>query len=167
MTEPDDPHPPGSEALPPRDGDAPLHELGRDALSAFLYEALVAEELVALMRELGVSVPGYRDEALHDAEKADVLADTLRARPEARAAVLAQLRRAYEFPALEAVVLPPPVAEELALVAIEADAPVRLLWRLLADPSAEVRRLKAELRRVTEERDILKKAAAYFAKTSG
>ncbi len=33
--------------------------------------------------------------------------------------------------------------------------------------SAEVRRLKAELRRVTEERDILKKAAAYFAKTSG
>ncbi|CAM5185571.1 Transposase OS=Castellaniella defragrans OX=75697 GN=HNR28_000546 PE=4 SV=1 [Castellaniella denitrificans] len=30
----------------------------------------------------------------------------------------------------------------------------------------EVRRLKAELRRVTEERDILKKAAAYFAKQS-
>ena len=35
------------------------------------------------------------------------------------------------------------------------------------EQSAEVRRLKAELRRVTEERDILKKAAAYFAKTSG
>jgi transposase len=32
------------------------------------------------------------------------------------------------------------------------------------DQSAEVRRLKAELRRVTEERDILKKAAAYFAR---
>lgn len=32
---------------------------------------------------------------------------------------------------------------------------------------AELRRLKAELKRVTEERDILKKAAAYFAKTSG
>jgi transposase len=31
----------------------------------------------------------------------------------------------------------------------------------------EVQRLKAELRRVTEERDILKKAAAYFAKGSG
>jgi transposase len=30
--------------------------------------------------------------------------------------------------------------------------------------SAEIRRLRAELRRVTEERDILKKAAAYFAK---
>ena len=33
-----------------------------------------------------------------------------------------------------------------------------------ASDSAEVRRLKAELKRVTEERDILEKAAAYFAK---
>jgi transposase len=32
------------------------------------------------------------------------------------------------------------------------------------DQNAEVRRLKAELKRMTEERDILKKAAAYFAK---
>lgn len=31
----------------------------------------------------------------------------------------------------------------------------------------EIRRLKADLRRVTEERDILKKAARYFAKESG
>lgn len=31
---------------------------------------------------------------------------------------------------------------------------------------AEMVRLKAELRRTTEERDILKKAAAYFAKVS-
>jgi len=30
--------------------------------------------------------------------------------------------------------------------------------------SAEIRRLKAELLRVTEERDILKKATAYFAR---
>jgi transposase len=30
----------------------------------------------------------------------------------------------------------------------------------------ELRRLRAELKRVTEERDILKKAAAYFAKES-
>ena len=32
------------------------------------------------------------------------------------------------------------------------------------DHSAEIRRLKQELARVTEERDILKKATAYFAK---
>lgn len=31
----------------------------------------------------------------------------------------------------------------------------------------EVARLRRELKRVTEERDILKKAAAYFAKVSG
>jgi transposase len=36
-----------------------------------------------------------------------------------------------------------------------------------SDQAAELRRMKAELRRVTEERDILKKAAAYFAKQSG
>ena len=34
------------------------------------------------------------------------------------------------------------------------------------DQQTEVRRLKAELKRVNEERDILKKAAAYFARTS-
>src|SRR5450830_1822758 len=32
------------------------------------------------------------------------------------------------------------------------------------DQHAELRRLQAELKRVTEERDILKNAAAYFAK---
>ena len=32
---------------------------------------------------------------------------------------------------------------------------------------AELRRLRAELKRVAEERDILKKTAVYFAKQSG
>jgi transposase len=32
------------------------------------------------------------------------------------------------------------------------------------DQATEIRRLKQELARVTEERDILKKATAYFAK---
>lgn len=35
------------------------------------------------------------------------------------------------------------------------------------DQQAELRKLGAELKRVTEERDILKKAAAYFAKECG
>lgn len=34
------------------------------------------------------------------------------------------------------------------------------------DPSAELTKLKKELQRVTEERDILKKAAVYFASQS-
>ena len=33
----------------------------------------------------------------------------------------------------------------------------------LAAEQAEIKRLKKELKRVTDERDILKKAAAYFA----
>lgn len=36
-----------------------------------------------------------------------------------------------------------------------------------AQLKAEVSRLKAELKRANEERDILKKAATYFAKLSG
>ncbi|OQW60685.1 MAG: hypothetical protein BVN28_08505 [Nitrospira sp. ST-bin4] len=35
-----------------------------------------------------------------------------------------------------------------------------------AEPAAELTRLKRELARVTEERDILKKAAVYFARES-
>jgi len=35
------------------------------------------------------------------------------------------------------------------------------------DQQSDIERLKAELKRVTEERDILKKAAAYFAKQLG
>ena len=37
----------------------------------------------------------------------------------------------------------------------------------MADSQAENAQLKAELRRVTEERDILKKAAKYFASNPG
>lgn len=36
-----------------------------------------------------------------------------------------------------------------------------------AEEAKELRSLKAELARITEERDILKKAAAYFARNSG
>jgi transposase len=36
----------------------------------------------------------------------------------------------------------------------------------VADQAAEIRRLKRELARVTEERTILKKATAYFARGS-
>jgi transposase len=35
-----------------------------------------------------------------------------------------------------------------------------------AEPAAELARLKRELARVTEERDILKKAAIFFARES-
>jgi transposase len=36
-----------------------------------------------------------------------------------------------------------------------------------SNEAVELRRLRSEVKRLTEERDILKKAAAYFAKESG
>ena len=45
----------------------------------------------------------------------------------------------------------------------KADEPMSNNLKVL---QAEMVKLKAELRRTTEERDILKKAAAYFAKQS-
>lgn len=39
--------------------------------------------------------------------------------------------------------------------------------RAASDKDAEIARLNRELERVSEERDILKKAARYFAKESG
>jgi len=45
--------------------------------------------------------------------------------------------------------------------------PKRAIPAEFTEQQVEIRRLKAELKRVTEERDILKKAAAYFAKESG
>lgn len=40
-------------------------------------------------------------------------------------------------------------------------------YKAQTEEQAEIRRLRKELKRVEEERDILKKAAAYFAKQSG
>ena len=45
--------------------------------------------------------------------------------------------------------------------------PQQAKHQALDEAQVELRRLKTELRRVTEERDILKKAATYFAKESG
>ena len=127
-------------ALPARDGDAPLHELTRDQLTAFLLAAFTGDELLELLREAKVQPGrGYRLESLDDLGRADLLADELRAVPAARGPTMALLRQTYEFPALEGVVLPKQVADELSALAVEPDAPIRLLWRLIADPSPEIR----------------------------
>jgi transposase len=62
------------------------------------------------------------------------------------------------------------VAERLGISAntlyiwIRKAAPASLAVDELAASRKEIQRLKTELRRVQEERDILKKAAAYFAR---
>jgi len=69
-----------------------------------------------------------------------------------------------------------PVAEVSARLGVSTHSLYKWMKEQLLPPghrqeqvsqTEELRRLKAELKRVTEERDILKKAAAYFAKQSG
>ncbi len=47
---------------------------------------------------------------------------------------------------------------------IKKYGPRSVEYQAKQDQAAEIRRLKSELKRVTEQGDILKKAAAYFAK---
>ena len=128
-----------SARLPNRDGDAPLSELSRDHLSVLLYMAFTGKELATLIRDLKVHVPGFRLEKLSDAERADVMADEIREAEDAEKAALDLFRKIYEFPALDVVALSKEVAEEIARLAVEHDAPVRMLWRLIADPEKSVR----------------------------
>jgi transposase len=69
-----------------------------------------------------------------------------------------------------------PVAEVASRLGVSAHSlyqwlkrynPKRAISAESTDQQAEIRHLKAELKRMTEERDTLKKAAAYFAKESG
>ena len=54
--------------------------------------------------------------------------------------------------------------EWVRLARAKSESPAEFAPAPIKGESAEVRRLRTELKRVTEERDILKKAAAYFAK---
>ncbi len=125
--------------LPPPVGDAPLHELSRDALSAFLYAALLPEETLALVKALGLSSPGFRTEGLSEVERCDLLADEVRAAPESRRPVLEALRRGLKEPAFANSTLDPVAADELLEVAGSDHGLAIALWRLVADPQPEVR----------------------------
>lgn len=126
-------------ALPDPRGDAPLHELSRDALSVLLYVALLPEEARAIVKDLGISVPGFRREALSDVESCDVLADEIRAAPQARAPVIEKLRSAFGGMPLPDVPLDPTGADDLLAVGSSDHGLTFALWRVLADPDPEVR----------------------------
>jgi hypothetical protein len=140
------------EAIPPPDGDAPLQELSRDALSAFLYAALLPAEALALVKSLRLSAPGFRAEGLSEVEWCDLLADEVRAAPTARVAVLDALRAGLKEPAFAQSPLDPIAADELLEVAGSDHGLAITLWRLVADPQPEVRaRGAAALERLAAE----------------
>ncbi|HTP52026.1 MAG TPA: hypothetical protein VMK42_15130 [Anaeromyxobacteraceae bacterium] len=129
----------GSRAKASRVREAPLHELSRDQLSVFLYVALLPEETRALVKELGLSVPGFRTEALTDVERCDVLADEILAHPPSSAPVHRALGKAFEAPPLGREALDPPAWQEL-LRSCATDAALPLtLWRVLSDRDGKVR----------------------------
>ncbi len=103
-------------ALPAPDGDAPLQELGRDALSVFLFVGLTPDETRALVKELELQVPGFRTDALSDVQRCDVLADEIRARPEVRARAVALLRKAFGRLPLPATPLDARAADDLLAI---------------------------------------------------
>ena len=100
-------------SLPAADGDAPLHELTRDELSVFLYAALLPEENLRIVRDLGLSVPGFRTEGLSEVERCDLIADEVRAVPEERVRILEALRNGFGRPPLPRVALDAPAARDL------------------------------------------------------
>ena len=121
-------------ALPAADGDAQLHELTRDELSVFLFAALLPEETLRIVRELGLSVPGFRTEGLSEAERCDLVADELLAVPDVRGRVLDALRNGFGRPPLMAVPLDERSAHDLLEVGTTEHGTVLALWRVLADP---------------------------------
>ncbi len=126
--------------LPAADFDAPLHELTFDELSVFLYVALQPDETTALIRELGLRQPGFRQESLGDVQRCDLIAGEILDAPDRRAPVLDRLRKALTRPILSSWPLDPAAAADLVEGTCLTGAPEALaLWRVLADPSPAVR----------------------------
>jgi mRNA-degrading endonuclease RelE of RelBE toxin-antitoxin system len=119
--------------------DAPLHELTRDQLSVFLYVALLPEETRAIVKELGLGVPGFRSGALGDVERCDVIADEIRDHPPSARPVLASLAKAFESPPLAGLDLGGEGAADLLAVGGGDSALALSLWRVLSDRVPAVR----------------------------
>jgi hypothetical protein len=125
--------------LPDPRGDAPLHELDRDPLSVFLFVALMPDETRALVKELGLQVPGFRSDALTDVQRCDVLADEIRARPEIGGRVLDCLRKAFGQLAFFSAALDGQAAADLLAMGWGDNGLALSLWRVLADPDPAIR----------------------------
>jgi mRNA-degrading endonuclease RelE of RelBE toxin-antitoxin system len=125
---------------PPGTDEIPFGELSRDAASAFLYAALLPDETLAFVKQLGLTRPGFRPEGLGEVERCDLLADELIVHAPSRAGVLAALRKALKEPAFARSTLDEAASDELLEVAGSDHGLAIALWRLLVDPLPAVRR---------------------------
>ncbi len=124
----------------PQVGDAPLPELTRDQLSVFLYVALTPEETRAIVKDRKLGIPGFRTGSLSDVERCDVIADEIRADPDAARPVIEALTRAFGGPPLPAIPLGTGGARDLLTVGGGDSALALSLWRVLSDRDPVVRR---------------------------
>lgn len=120
-------------------GTAPLQDLTRDQLSVFLYVALLPDEVRAIVKDLGLSMPGFRREALGDVECCDLVADEIRASPRTAAPVLRALEGAFKAIPLARHALDPGAADELLQMCSGENALALSLWRVLSDEDPAVR----------------------------
>lgn len=133
------PRKPAPIALPDPSWDAPLHELSRDALSIFIYVALLPEDTARIVKELGLIQPGFRQEALGEVQRCDLIADEIRAVPERRAAIIEALRAGLERPVLGHWPLAPDAAMDLLDACLGEGAAALALWRAVSDPDPATR----------------------------
>ncbi|MGA8891459.1 MAG: hypothetical protein WB493_07820, partial [Anaeromyxobacteraceae bacterium] len=146
-------------ALRPETVEPPLADLSRDQLSVFLYVALTPEETRDIVKELSLSVPGFRTGSLGDVERCDVIADEIRAHAPAASAVQARLVQAFQGPPLANVALGQEGVADLLAVGGGDAALALCLWRVLSDQDPVAR--KAALPLLDEL------AAHYFGSKEG
>jgi len=120
--------------------DAPLAELSRDQLSVFLFVSLTPDETRAIVKDRKLAIPGFRSGSLGDVERCDVIADEVRANPQAARSVLDALEKAFESPPLPRTPLGEAGAVDLLDIGGGDAALALALWRVLSDRSADVRR---------------------------
>jgi mRNA-degrading endonuclease RelE of RelBE toxin-antitoxin system len=126
-------------AAPLRTQEPSLADLTRDQLSVFLYVALTPDETKAIVRELSLSVPGFRTGSLGDVERCDVIADEIRAHPPAASAVQEKLVQAFQGPPLARIELGEEGVNDLLAIGGGDAALALCLWRVLSDRDAGVR----------------------------
>ena len=119
----------------------PLVELSGEFLGAFFEICFPDKKLIELCRELRITTPGYRLEALPPDQVARVLADEYLAAEDVRAALEAAVRQAIETPVQEAETLSAEGIDELIdLIHSSARGDplqqmARVTWRALLDKS--------------------------------
>jgi len=134
----------------------PLVDLTEAFLGPFFELCFPDKKLIELCRELRITTPGYRLEALPPDQVARVLADEYLAAEDVRPALEAAVRKAIEAPAQEAETLTAEGVDELIdLIHSSARGDplqqmARVTWRALLDKSAK----RMELVQITIEDGI-------------